>query len=93
MITKIGFGSKKCWHFLMCTIHQLAVPDEAKQEDETKRCNECDEEFFPVHNFFRLRFLLSAIEPEGFIPKGLADVDLNLSSWQPGNDGYEAVTP
>jgi len=63
MITKIGFGSKKCWHFLMCTIHQLAVPDEAKQEDETKRRNECDEEFFPVHNFFLLRFLLSPIEP------------------------------
>jgi len=77
----------------MHAMHQLAVPEESKHEDETKRCNECYEEFFPVHNLFRLRFLLSPIEPEGFIAKRLADVDLNRSSWQPGNDGYEAVTP
>ena len=64
MITKIGFGSPECGHFLVRTMHQLAVPEKAKQEDETKRCNERDEELFPVHNFFRLRFLLPPIEPE-----------------------------
>ena len=93
MLLKLGFGSEESWHFLVRTVHEYRVPQEAKQKEETKRCNECDEEFFPVHNFFRLRFLLSAIEVEGFIPKRLADVDLNLSSWQPGKDGYEAVTP
>jgi hypothetical protein len=59
-------------------MHQLAVPEEAKQEDETKRCNECDEEFFPVHNFFLLRFLLSPIEPKSFIAKSRSAVDLKF---------------
>jgi hypothetical protein len=79
VITKIGFGSPKCRHFLMCTMHQLAVPEEAKQEDETKRCNECDEEFFPVHNLFRLRLLLSPRSPETFIAKCVINVDVNFS--------------
>src|SRR5882757_8394856 len=63
----------------MCTMHQLAVPEEAKQEDETKRCNECDEEFFPVHNLFRLRLLLSSRSPETFIAKCVINVDVNFS--------------
>src|SRR5882757_1276124 len=63
----------------MCTMHQLAVPEEAKQEDETKRCNECDEEFFPVHNLFRLRLLLSPRSPETFIAKCVINVDVNFS--------------
>jgi hypothetical protein len=64
MLLKRGIGSEESWHFLMRTVHEYRVPKEAKQKEETKRCNECDEEFFPVHNFFRLRFLLSPSEPE-----------------------------
>jgi hypothetical protein len=52
VIPKIGFRSPKRWHFLMRTMHQLSVPKKAKQEDETEGCNECEEEFFPVHNVF-----------------------------------------
>jgi hypothetical protein len=33
-------------------MHKMPVPDESKQEDENEGCDECDEEFFPVHNFF-----------------------------------------
>src|SRR5437763_12353181 len=64
----------------MCTMHQLAVPEEAKQEDETKRCDECDEEFFPVHNLFRLRFLLSPKCPQIFIAKWRIVVDSKFLS-------------
>jgi hypothetical protein len=54
VITKIGFRSPKCWHFLMRAMHQFSVPKEAKQEDETEGGYECHEEFFPVHKVFRL---------------------------------------
>ena len=64
MAAKLRFGPPKRRDFLMRAMHQLSVPNESKKEDETKRCNECDKEFFPVHNLFRLRFLLSPIEPE-----------------------------
>ena len=48
----------------MRAMHEHPVPKESKEEEKTKRCNECDEEFFPVHNLFRLRFLLNPIGPE-----------------------------
>src|SRR5947208_6134512 len=64
----------------MRTMHQLAVPEEAKQEDETKRCDECDEEFFPVHNLFRLRLLLSPKCPGIFIAKWRIVVDSKFLS-------------
>jgi hypothetical protein len=78
VITKIGFGSPKCWHFLMRAMHQFSVPKEAKQEDETEGCDECDEEFFPIHNFFLLRFLASPIKPWTFIAKADSAVDLKI---------------
>jgi hypothetical protein len=62
----------------MRAMHEHPVPEESKEEEKTKRCNECDEEFFPIHNFFRLRFLLSPATPEAFIAKRQRDVDLNL---------------
>jgi hypothetical protein len=64
----------------MRAMHQLAVPEESKHEDEAKRRNKCDEEFFPIHNLFRLKFLLNPIKPKRLIAKRLADVDLNLRS-------------
>ena len=78
MITKIGFGSPKRWHFLMRAMHQFSVPKEANQEDETEGCNECEKEFFPVHNFFLLRFLASPIKPRTFIAKADSAVDLKI---------------
>ena len=63
----------------MRTMHKHPIPEESKKEEKTKCCDECDEEFFPVHNFFWLRFLLSPFEPKGFIAKRLANVDLNLA--------------
>jgi hypothetical protein len=72
VITEIGLRSPQYWHFLMRALHQLAVPDEAKQEDETKSGNKCDEEFFPVHNFFPLRF--------GRIPTGPKRSSQNASA-------------
>jgi hypothetical protein len=36
--------------------HERAVPKEAKHEEENESCDECGEEFIPVHNFFLLRF-------------------------------------
>jgi hypothetical protein len=59
-------------------MHELSVPKEAKQEDETEGCDECDEEFFPVHNFFLLRFLASPIKPWTFIAKADSAVDLKI---------------
>ena len=49
-----------------------------KGEDPDPVCDECEEELFPVHNFFLLRFLLSPDEPEVFIVKRRAAVDPNL---------------
>jgi hypothetical protein len=60
-------------------MHQLSIPKEAKQEDKTEGCDECDEEFFPVHNFFLLRFLASPIKPWTFIAKAASAVDLKIS--------------
>jgi hypothetical protein len=59
-------------------MHQIAVPNESKDEEKNKRCDECNEEFFPVHNFFLLRFLLSPATPVDFIAKQQTDVDLNF---------------
>jgi hypothetical protein len=59
-------------------MHQVSEPDEAKYEDKNPGCDECEEEFFPIHNFFLLRFLLSPDEPEVFIAKRRAAVDPNL---------------
>src|SRR5439155_8852191 len=63
----------------MRAMHEHPVPDESKEEEKTKRGDKRDEEFFPVHNLFLLRFLLSPFEPKGFIAKRLANVDLNLA--------------
>ncbi len=79
MVAKLRFGPPKHRNFLIHAMHQLSVPEKSKHEDETKRRNECDEEFFPVHNLFRLRFLLSPIEPERLHRKTFADVDPKLS--------------
>ena len=51
MTPKIRFGPPKRWHFIMDAMHKMPVPDESKQEDENEGSDECDEEFFPVHNF------------------------------------------
>ncbi|PYI62903.1 MAG: hypothetical protein DMC60_01555 [Verrucomicrobia bacterium] len=59
-------------------MHQLPVPKEAKQEHETEGCNKCDEESFPIHNVFLLRFLLNPSRPKAFIPKRGGDVDSNF---------------
>ena len=74
---KLCFGSPKRWHFTMDVMHKLPVPKESKHEDEDKGCDECEEEFFPIHNFFLLSFLLSPDNPEAFIAKRRAVVDLN----------------
>src|SRR4029450_4227587 len=58
MAAKVRFRSPKHRNLLIRAMQELSVPDESKKEDETKRCDECDEEFFPIHNFFRLRLLL-----------------------------------
>ena len=65
---KICLGSPKHWHFLVDRVHKLPVPQESKYEEEDERCDECDEEFFPVHNFFLLRFLLRK-NPDAFMAK------------------------
>jgi hypothetical protein len=78
MAAKVCLGAPKYRDCVMRPLHQLAVPEESKHEHETKRCNECDEEFFPVHNFFLLRFLLNPIKPGSFIAKRRIVVDSNL---------------
>src|SRR6266542_2629955 len=60
-IANIRFGPPKHRHFIMDVVHKLPVPEKSKHEDENKCCDECDKEFFPVHNFFLLRFLLRPI--------------------------------
>src|ERR1044072_7935067 len=57
---EIGFGTKQGWDFLVRALHKRAVPNEAKDKDETKRGKECDREFFPVHNLFRVEALVKA---------------------------------
>ena len=64
----------------MRAMHEHPVPEESKEEEKTKRCDECDQEFFPVHNFFRLRFLLIPGNPETFIAKWVSDVYLKFRS-------------
>src|SRR5262249_53050131 len=79
MITKIGFSSPKCWHFLMRAMHQLPVPKEAKQKHETEGCDKCDEEFFPVHNVFVfLEFSRIPLALAVFIAKLRGRVDLKI---------------
>jgi hypothetical protein len=80
MFLKLCFGSPKRGHFLMHAMHQIAVPDESKHKEENKRCDECDKEFFPVHNFFLLRFLLSAPGVKSFIAKSRSAVDLKFAA-------------
>jgi hypothetical protein len=64
MAAKLCFGAPKHGDFAVRPMHELCIPDESKYKHETKCCNECDEEFFPVHNFFRLRLLLSPSSPK-----------------------------
>src|SRR6266498_718330 len=64
----------------MRAMHEHPVPEESKEEEKTKCCNECDEEFFPVHNFFRLRFFLNPISPAVFIAKSRSAVDLKFAA-------------
>ncbi len=89
---EIGLGSEKYWDFLVRARHERAIPNESKNEDETERGEECDGEFFPIHNLFGLKFLLGPIEAESFFAKRDTHVDLNLSS-DNKNDSYEAVIP
>jgi hypothetical protein len=91
VIAKIGFGSPKYWHFLMRPMHQLSVPKEAKQEHETEGCDECDEEFFPIHNFFLLRFLASPIKPSMFFAKPRFAVDPKITFLQARNAAFPAA--
>jgi formylmethanofuran dehydrogenase subunit E len=49
---KIGFRSEKRRHFVMRALHQHPVPNEAKKEKKDERCDECDEEFLPVHDLY-----------------------------------------
>src|SRR5437764_6000961 len=72
----------------MRAMHEHPVPDESKEEEKTKRCNECDEEFFPVHNLFRVRFLLSPRRRGIFIAKWRIVVDSKFlgASRSPTND-------
>ena len=78
MIAKIGFGSPKYWHFLMRPMHQLPVPKEAKQEDETEGRDKCEEELFPVHKLFLVRFRLNPSAPPVFIAKPDSAVDVKF---------------
>src|SRR5215475_6624205 len=78
MTAKVCFRSPKRGDFHIRATHELSVPDESKHEDETKRCDECDKEFFPIHNFSRLRFLLIPLSPKGFFAKPWDDVDSNF---------------
>jgi hypothetical protein len=64
MAAKVRFRSPKYRDFLIRALHELSVPDESKKEYEAKRCDERDEEFFPIHNLFRMRFLLIPVQAE-----------------------------
>src|SRR3989440_7288586 len=59
IVTKVRFGPPKCWHFIVDAVQKLSVPDKAKGKHKNERYDECDEEFFPVHKFFRLSVLNS----------------------------------
>ena len=80
---KIGFWSQKCRYLAMRAVHQRRVPKEAKHEEEDEGCNECEEEFFPIHKMSLLRFLLSPDAPGTFIAKWVADVDPKFLSVNP----------
>jgi hypothetical protein len=49
----------------MRPMHQLRVPKEAKQEDETERCDKCEEEFFPVHKLFLVGISVESQQASG----------------------------
>ena len=51
IVTEVCFGPPKHWHFIVHAVQKLPVPDEAKGKHKNERCDECNEEFFPVHNF------------------------------------------
>jgi hypothetical protein len=85
---KLCFSPPKRWHFIMDVVHKLPVPKESKYEDEDKGCDECEEELFPIHNFFLLRFLLNPDNPETFIAKRRAAVDLNSCFRRRGQRPY-----
>jgi hypothetical protein len=78
MIAKIGFGSPKYLHFLMRPMHQLPVPKEPKQEHETEGRDKCEEELFPVHKLFLVRFRLNLRTPPVFIAKPGPAVDVKF---------------
>jgi hypothetical protein len=40
-------------------VHQRCIPKEAEHEEENESRDECEEEFFPIHNFFLLRFAVA----------------------------------
>jgi hypothetical protein len=80
MIAKIGVGSPKYWHFLMRPMHQLRVPKEAKQEHETEGRDKCEEELFPVHKLFLVRFRSNPSRPPVFIAKPSDAVDPKIAA-------------
>ncbi|PYJ18903.1 MAG: hypothetical protein DME96_00295 [Verrucomicrobia bacterium] len=72
-------------------MHEFPVPKEAKREEENEGNDECDEEFFPVHNFFRLRFLLLPPSPGTFIAKPRPAVDVKFYSYRQGTTPLPVV--
>ena len=68
----------------MRPMHQLPVPKEAKQEHETEGRDKCEEELFPVHKLFLVRFRLNPSRPPIFIAKPSSAVDVKFD--------YEPVT-
>lgn len=91
MAAKVRFRSPKYRDFLIRALHELSVPDESKKEYEAKRCDERDEEFFPIHNLFREVLVDSRPGRKPFIAKRLGNVDLNLSFWHLSSDRLSAV--
>jgi hypothetical protein len=54
VVLKLCFSPPKRGHFHVGAVHQLPVPDKAEGEDENEDCDECDKEFFPVHEFLNI---------------------------------------
>src|SRR5437879_11930506 len=77
---------------LIDACHQHAVLNASKHKNETKRCDECDEEFFPIHNFFPLRFLLSPIKPAHFYRKPTRRCRSKISCKQGARVSRHALT-
>jgi len=78
VIAKISWSSPEYRHFLMRANSSASRTTRSQQEHETEGCDECDEEFCPIHKMSLLLILWTANKPGSLHRKPRRRVDLKI---------------